>query len=143
MISVENQEETVSVSEFVMLLMVLLLILFGFMTSNPNYILESMIICIIGVIMFAVYLYIKKYAKRQTLNIRIEESNPLPSNPLLPTTTIGIFTAFIPLNTTVGPLDDISVCGDQSTEDSDPPTYEQIVAAEPPPPYDQIIHNHA
>ena len=128
-----------SVSEFVMLLMVLLLILFGFITSNPNYILESMIICIIGVIMFAVYLYIKKYAKRQTLNIRIEESNRMPSNPLLPTATIGIFTAFIPLNT--GPLDDISVSADQLASDSGPPSYEQIVSSEQPPAYHDVIHN--
>lgn len=144
MISRQNNEESISLSEFVMLLIILLLILIGFITSNPNpnYILESLIICIIGVIMFSIYLFIKKYAKRQTFDIRIDETNNSCYNQTV-VPTIGIFTAIIPLNN----LDDFEDYEDFDDNNHQlnhdlPPNYEQINQNfDRLPTYDEIIQN--
>src|SRR4051812_23197232 len=133
MISLRTDQESISITEFVMLLMILLLILFGFITSNPNYILESLIICIIGVIMLSVYLYVKRLAKHRTLNIRIDETNH--SNQVIP--SIGIITAIFPIN--INNLQELNL--NQDLTNQNPPSYSQINLTDGLPSYEETIQN--
>jgi len=133
MISLRSNHESISVSEFVMLLILLLLILIGFISSNPNYIIESFIVCIIAVIMFAIYLYIKKYAKQQTINVAIDQFNGLNTHTVFPNATIGILTVIMPLNTS---------SPDNQTSDHLPPSYQQIDhSINRLPTYEEIVQN--
>ncbi len=125
--------DSISVSEFIMLLIILLLILIGFITSNPQYLIESFIVGIIAVIMFVVYLYIKRYAKLQSINRDINELNSLDNYTVYPTQTIGILTVIMPFNTNYN-----NNQTNQMSEDM-PPNYEQINRL---PTYEEIVQNH-
>jgi amino acid transporter len=133
MINSRNSFDSISVSEFIMLLIILLLILIGFITSNPQYFIESFIVGIIAVIMFAVYLYIKKYAKLQSINRDINELNSMNNYTVYPTQTIGILTVIMPFNTNYN-----NNQTNQMSEDM-PPNYEQINRL---PTYEEIVQNH-
>jgi general stress protein CsbA len=133
MINSRNSFDSISVSEFVMLLIILLLILIGFISSNPQYFIESFIVGIIAVIMFAVYLYIKKYAKLQSINRDINELNSMNNYTVYPTQTIGILTVIMPFNTNYN-----NNQTNQMSEDM-PPNYEQINRL---PTYEEIVQNH-
>jgi amino acid permease len=128
-----NSFDSISVSEFIMLLIILLLILIGFITSNPQHFIESFIVGIIAVIMFAVYLYIKRYAKLQSMNRDINESNSINNYTVYPTQTIGILTVIMPFNTNYN-----NNQTNQISEDM-PPNYEQINRL---PTYEEIVQNH-
>ncbi len=133
MMNFRNSFDSISVSEFIMLLIILLLILIGFITSNPQHFIESFIVGIIAVIMFAVYLYIKRYAKLQSMNRDINESNSINNYTVYPTQTIGILTVIMPFNTNYN-----NNQTNQISEDM-PPNYEQINRL---PTYEEIVQNH-
>jgi amino acid transporter len=133
MMNFRKNFDSISVSEFIMLLIILLLILIGFITSNPQYLIESFIVGIIAVIMFVVYLYIKRYAKLQSINRDINELNSLDNYTVYPTQTIGILTVIMPFNTNYN-----NNQTNQMSEDM-PPNYEQINRL---PTYEEIVQNH-
>ncbi len=83
--------------------------------------------------MFAVYLYIKRYAKLQSMNRDINELNSINNYTVYPTQTIGILTVIMPFNTNYN-----NNQTNQISEDM-PPNYEQINRL---PTYEEIVQNH-
>lgn len=121
-----RNEESISITEFVMLTVILLLILIGFISSNPDHVIEFLLICIIAVIMLAVYFYIKKYAENAII-LQDPTSSSNPGGASFPAS------ARIEIISVIFPIEETQVNIDL------PPSYEQVDTNDALPPYHNVV----